>query len=289
MPRVKSRKPKIQDRPRPRTLLLRRLRKSGKPAALIGVVVLALVAVPLGMRGIAELARPLRDAAARGLADAGFRVEHVEIAGAATTPKAIVEAALGVRRGAPILGFSPEQAAARVAALGAVKAAVVERILPDTVRVTIVERRPVAIWQKPDNAFALIGANGAVLTGHDAAAARARDPGLPLLVGAGVPAHARALLALLARFPAIGKRVVAAERIDDLRWNLVLRDHATIKLPDRHMARAMATLMRAEDRIRLLERPVRTIDLRLADRLVVRPYPKGFIAGADSKPSGHQS
>lgn len=289
MPRVKSRKPKIQDRPRPRTLLLRRLRKSGKPALLIGVVVLALVAVPLGVRGVADLARPLRDAASRGLADIGFRVEHIEIEGATTTQDHVVEAALGVRRGAPILGFSPEAAASRVAALGPVKSAVVERLLPDTVRVAIVERRPVAIWQRSDNSFALIGANGAVLTDHDAAAARARDPGLPLLVGAGVPVHAKALLALLARFPTIGKRVVAAERIDDLRWNLLLRDHATIKLPDRHVAAAMATLMRAEDRIKLLERPVRTIDLRLADRLVVRPYPNGFVTGAESKPSGHKS
>ncbi|HEX7391225.1 MAG TPA: cell division protein FtsQ/DivIB [Acidiphilium sp.] len=285
MPRVKSRKPKIQDRPSPRTLLLRRLRKSGRPALLVGAIVVVLVVVPLGVRGVAEVLRPLGSVTAHGLADLGFRVEHVDVVGATTTPAHVIETALDLPRGTPILGFSPAVAAARVEALGPVKSAVVERLLPDTVRVTITERRAVAIWQKPDNSFALIGANGAVLDDHDAAAARARNPGLPLLVGAGVPAHAADLLALLRQFPEIGKHVAAAERIDNLRWNLLLKDRTVIKLPDRHVAAAMATLMTAEARIRLLERPVRTIDLRLADRLVVRPYP----SASPSKPAEHKS
>ncbi|MDD2859812.1 MAG: FtsQ-type POTRA domain-containing protein [Acidiphilium sp.] len=288
MSRVKTRKPKIQDRPSARTLLLRRFRKSGKPALIGAIVIVVLVVVPLGVRGITALFRPVHAGFADLMADGGMRVAHIEIDGATTTPRVAVERALGVRHGMPILGFSPEAAARRIAALGAVRSATVERILPDTIRVEVVERRPVAIWQEPDNRFALIGPDGTVLDGHDAAAARAHDPDLPLLVGAGVPGHAAALLALLKRYPAIAKHVVAAERIDDLRWNLLLRDHTTIKLPDQHEGAAMARLVEAEDRIKLLERPVRTIDLRLADRLVVRPYPKGFITDAAAAP-GHPS
>ncbi|MDD2875731.1 MAG: FtsQ-type POTRA domain-containing protein [Acidiphilium sp.] len=287
MSRVKPRKPKIQDRPSARTLLLRRFRKSGKPALLVGIVVVVLVIVPLSLRGVAGLLRPLHAGAADLLADGGFRIEHIEITGASTTPRPAIEQALGLKDGMPIMGFSPEQASARVAALGAVRSATVERLLPDTVRVDVIERRPVAIWQEPDNHFALIGPDGAVLSDHDAASARAHNPDLPLLVGAGVPDHAEALLTLLRHFPSIAKHVVAAERIDNLRWNLVLRDRTTVKLPDQHEANAMARLMEAEDRIKLLERPVRTIDLRLADRLVVRPYPKGFISEVSAP--GHPS
>lgn len=291
MSRVKSRKPKVQDRPSARTLLLRRLRKSSRPALWVGVACLVLVIVPLGLRGIGGVIRPLHNAAARGMADIGFRVEHVEISGAASTPRAAIERVLALRRGTPILDVSPSDAETRVLALGAVRSAVVERLLPDTVRVSVVERRPIAIWQAPDGHFALIGATGAILDDRGAGAARAHNPNLPLLVGAGAPAHAEALFTLLARFPAVRDRVAAAERVDDLRWNLILRDHATVKLPDQHEERALAVLMHAQDRIKLLERPVRTIDLRLADRLVVRPYPKGFIAdaaGGDAQPD-HKS
>lgn len=278
MPRVKSRKPKIQDRPSARTLLIRRLRKSGRPMLLGGAALLVLLAIPLGLRGADALMRPLRHASASALAAAGFRIEHVEIVGAKSTPKAMVERALDAPRGMPILDFSPSAASARIEALGAVRSATVERLLPDTVRVHVVERRPIAIWQQPDRKFVLIGPKGALLSDHDAVAARRHNPNLPLLVGAGAPDHAEGLLALLARFPVIAHQVVAAERIDNLRWDLLLRDHATVKLPDQHAARAMAVLMNAEHRIQLLERPVRTIDLRVADRLVVRPYPKGFMA-----------
>jgi len=288
MPRVKSRKPKIQDRPSARTLLIRRLRRSGRPALIAGIVIIVLVIVPLGLRGAVDVVGPIHRGFASLLAEGGLRVEHVEITGATTTPRAVVERALDVRTGMPILDFSPSRAASRIAALGAVRSATVERILPDTVRVDVIERRPLAIWQEPDNQFALIGPGGTVLASRDAAAARAHDPDLPLLVGAGVPDHAAALLALLKQYPSIAKHVVAAERIDNLRWNLLLRDHTIVKLPDQHEAAAMARLVEAEDRIKLLERPVRTIDLRLADRLVVRTYPKGFITET-APSSGHQS
>lgn len=281
MPRVKSRKTTVQDRPSARTLLLRRLRKAWRPLALVVGLGVLVIAVPFGLRGAEGLAHWFRDATARLSADAGFRVARIEVNGVTPAGRDAVEQALGVRPGMPILGVSPEAAAARVTALGTVRSAVVERLLPDTLVVTVIERKPLAIWQQPDGTFALIGTTGAVLTDRDAAAARREDPGLKLLVGAGAPDHAQDLLDLLAKFPLVDSRVVAAERIDHLRWNLILRDHTVVELPDAHPERALAVLMQAERKVRLLERPVRKIDLRLADRLVVRPYPKGFISGGD--------
>ncbi len=276
MPRVKPRKTTVQDRPSPRTLLLRRLRRAGRPTAVLGVVAILLIAVPLGLRGVAAVFRPVRAAAAGLAADAGFRVAHIELQGVAPGSRAVVERVIAVERGQPIFAVSPAVVAARVGALGLVRTAVVERVLPDTLRVEVTERRALAIWQRPDGRFALVGPGGAVLEDRDAGAARVHDPSLRLLVGTGAPKHAQDLLNLLARFPAIDSRVVAAERIDRLRWNLILRDKTIVELPDSHPARALSALMQAERKIRLLERPVRRIDLRLADRLVVRPYPKGF-------------
>jgi cell division protein FtsQ len=207
------------------------------------------------------------------LADAGFRVKHIEIDGAHDVPKARILQALDVKHGTPILDVSVSKAAARVAALGAVKQVAIERLLPDTLRVQVTERAPVAIWQTPHDRFALVAAGGAILAGQDAAAARARDPDLTLIVGAGAPAHVDALLAVLRRHKDVASRLAAAVRVDDLRWNLVLKDRTTIKLPSEHVGAALDRLETAQKRIALLDRPVATIDLRLADRLVVRPYP----------------
>ena len=87
------------------------------------------------------------------------------------------------------------------------------------------------------------------------------------------------------RFPAIEERIAAVQRVDDLRWNLIMKNHAVIRLPAQHAGAALAELMSIQNRIQILDRPVRIIDLRRASRLVVRPYPVGFIAGAsDNSP-----
>lgn len=286
MPRMKSRKvPKIQDRLSARAMFVRRLRRGLKPAAIIAAVLLALVIVPALWTGaIGAVAGPLRRGTDNAVASLGFRVRHIRIEGATTTPVSLVRTALGVDYGAPILGFSVTKAVARIDSLGPVKQAVVQRVLPATVVVRITERSPFAIWQGPDNRFVLIDRQGDVMLDHDAAAAKARDPSLLLLAGSDAPRHAAALIDRLHQYPAIERRIVAAQRVDDLRWNLILKDHALVKLPARHVDAALTELMSVQSRIEILDRPVKVIDLRLADRFVVRPYPAGFIAGQDEAP-----
>ncbi|HET9148485.1 MAG TPA: cell division protein FtsQ/DivIB [Acetobacteraceae bacterium] len=283
MPRVKSRKsPKIQDRLSARAMFVRRLRRGLKPAAMVAAVLLALVIVPALWSGAVGAATgPIRRGADAAVARLGFRVEHIRIEGATTTPASLVRSALGVDYGAPILGVPIAEAAERIESLGPVKRAVVQRVLPATLVIHVTERSPFAIWQGPDRRFVLIDRQGNVMLDHDAAAAKARDPSLLLLVGNEAPAHAAALIDRLAHYPAISRRIVAAQRVDDLRWNLILKDHAMVKLPAQHVGAALAELMSVQERIAILDRPVKVIDLRLADRLVVRPYPAGFMAGAD--------
>jgi cell division protein FtsQ len=286
MPRLKtpaksSRQAKVQDRLSSRALLLRRIRRGLKPAALIAALLLAVILIPALWSGaVSTVSGPLHRGAERTVARLGFQVRHIEIKGATTTPVSLIRAALGVDKGASIFGFSVAEAAARIGGLGPVRQATVRRVLPATVLVTVTERRPFAIWQAPDKRFVLIDRRGAIMFNHDAAAAKARDPGLLLLAGAGAPQHASALIDRLDRFPAIEERVAAVQRIDDLRWNLIMKNHALIRLPAQHAGAALAELMAIQNRIQILDRPVRIIDLRLAGRLVVRPYPAGFIEGA---------
>ncbi len=273
MPRMKPKSRKIQDRPSERTLLMRRARRVLKPVALLTLGGSLLLALPIGWRMIAGGSHNvMRQAAIVTLADMGFRVRHVVIDGAITTPKPAIEAALGLRDGMPIFDVTPSRSARTLEQLGVVRQAVVERLLPATVRIRIDERAPAGIWQRPDHGFALIGTDGSVIEARGGTAAHARDPGLLLFVGAQAPAHAGALLTLLQRHAAIGAAVIAAEWIDNLRWNLILRDHAVVELPSRHVNAALALLHRANDKIAILNRPVRMIDLRLHDRLIVKPY-----------------
>lgn len=200
---------------------------------------------------------------------AGLTVQEIFVEGRDETPAAQVLAALGVKRGAPILGFDPARAKEELERLPWVREASVERRLPDTIHVRIAERRPLALWQR-NGQLALIDRDGVEIRGIDPA----RFAHLPVLVGEDAPAHAAQLLALLATEPDLEKRVTAAVRVSGRRWNLRL-DTGTgtsvdVQLPESNFGAAWARLAELDRTNNLLDRSVAAIDMRLPDRLVVR-------------------
>lgn len=198
-------------------------------------------------------------------AQAGFRVENVEVVGRTQTdPKALLAAA-DLRRGSPILAFNPEEARERIESLPWVASAAVERRLPDTVAITIVERKPIALWQHNEK-ITLIDAAGANL----GVVAIESAPALPLIVGGDAPAHVGELLAALSVHPEIAKRVQASSWIGSRRWDLKMDNGVDIRLPEVGMVEALQQLADAEASTRVLERDVAAIDLRLPGKMIVR-------------------
>jgi cell division protein FtsQ len=205
-------------------------------------------------------------AAAIGLsADAGLRLAEVYVEGRGWTRREDVLDALGVAVGDPILGIDPHAAREALASIPWVRAAEVERRLPDTLWVRLVERRPMALWQV-DGRMSLIDDEGRVVT--DRELHRFRE--LPLVVGAGADRHAKDLLVLLSAHPEIAARTAAAVRVGERRWDLRLRNGVTVRLPQAGTEAAMARLAAAEAAEPFLHRDIVAVDLRRDDRLVVQ-------------------
>lgn len=200
---------------------------------------------------------------------AGLKVQEIFVDGRIETPASQVLAVLGVKRGSPILAFSPAQAKADLEQLPWVKNAAVERRLPDTILVRIVERRPMALWQHGGR-LGVIDYDGEEIK----TAAPAKFANLPMVVGDDAPKHAAQLLALLALEPELEKRVTAAVRVSGRRWNLRMDagEGATVdvQLPEINAGAAWSHLAEVERANRLLDRNISVIDLRLPDRLIVR-------------------
>ena len=93
----------------------------------------------------------------RVFAKLGFVVRDVFVVGRSATPKATL-LNIAVSRGTPILAVD-RGSQKRVQTLPWVRHATVRRVLPDTVVVEIIERRPLAIWQH-EKKFALIDEEG---------------------------------------------------------------------------------------------------------------------------------
>ena len=213
-------------------------------------------------------------------------IEHIVVEGQRLTTEHDVEEALGLSPGDPIMGFSIGDAERDVEALPFVATATVQRRLPGTVLVRLVERTPFAVWQNQGR-FVLIDRTGKVvenqgLNGKDAEAFAK----LPLVVGEGAPPAAETLVDALDATPSVKSHVVAMVRVGQRRWNLTLRNGCDVLLPEAEEAPALKRLAVFEQDHKLLERPLLTIDMRLPDRLLIRerPVDPAPPEGADGKP-----
>ena len=303
--RARTRKPvPMQDRLSAHALFFRRVRRSIKPGLwILGGVFVLIIGSEL-YRQIPEIgpvlspAGSLRHDFGAAAATVGFKITNVQINGADTTPEPVILQALGVGAGDPILGFSLVNAEARIEQLGPIQSTIVERALPGTLIVTVTERAPYAVWQTQVSRgsaalpkFVVIDKNGDIIANQDAVAAKRRNPALLLLTGADAPEMAGTLMNELIPYPAVRAHVAAAERIDGLRWNLILQNNTVVKLPEENEAQAIAELAQMQASMALLDRPVEVIDLRLPGRMAVRPYPgaapaPGAASQADTPRTG---
>ncbi len=271
-----------KDRPSAVKLMLRRQRRFARPLGL-GVLLLGIVLIAYGalhgrVGGAGGSIVGWRERVGRAI---GLSVQTVDIDGRANTPEPLLREALGIRIGDPIFGVSIEAARLRIESLSWVEHAVVERRLPGTIHVSLIERRPFAIWQSQGK-FQLIGRDGGVVANEDVSAFAS----LPLVVGAGAPGHAAELLDALQGQPALAARVGAAVRVGERRWNLQLKNGITVMLPESHATAALTRLMELQAADALLDRPIAAVDLRLPDRLVVRPLPPAATSPNASASAG---
>lgn len=198
----------------------------------------------------------------------GLAVSQVEVEGRDRVSREAILDALGVGRGTPILAVDPVEAKRRLETLSWVQGASVERRLPDTLYIRLVERRPLAFWQR-DGKLVLVDRDGVVVpTEH-----LDRFGNLIVLVGPDAPQAGSALLDMLATEPALARRVTAAARVGGRRWNLRLDNGVEVELPEQDADAAWHRLAAIERSDGVLERAILRVDLRLSDRIVVRTAP----------------
>jgi cell division protein FtsQ len=202
----------------------------------------------------------------------GLVVRDVLVEGRRRTPPEALRDRLGLAIGMPLLAVDTTTAKERLETLAWVERATVARMLPDTVQVRLLERQPLALWQR-DGRFEVIDRAGAVIEG--AANDRTQEYAhLRVLVGDDAPESAASLFALLSTEPELSARVVAATRVGGRRWNVHLDNQVEVLLPERNALGAWRLLADKARDDALLERAITVIDLRfLPERLHLRLDP----------------
>lgn len=207
---------------------------------------------------------------------AGFTVKRVDVVGIRHMDSApVYQIALDQRSMAmPLVDVGDIRQ--QLLKFGWVKDARVSRRLPDTLVVDIVERKPAALWQGPQQ-LALIDSDGTVIDRVPVT----QMPDLPLLIGPGANLHERELNDLLGGAPTLKPQLVSASWIGGRRWDLTLQTGETIALPEGQEAakKALSKFADLDKSTGLLGRGLLRFDLRLPGKMIVRfPSPPGDAA-----------
>lgn len=222
---------------------------------------------------VAENGRPL-DILARL---AGFGVERVTITGLSRMYEREVLSTAGIDWRSSVPFLDVDAVRERLLAEKLIASASVRKLYPNEIVINQVEREPAALWQQ-NGEIQVIAADGKVIDDlRDE-----RYVNLPLVVGAGANERLKEYLDLIEAAGPLGSRIRAGTYVSGRRWTLKL-DGVDIRLPETDPAEALARLVRLERESRILEKDIIAVDLRMADRVVVRLTEEAAAARAESR------
>ena len=227
------------------------------------VLVLVLIGVLLASGIIGRTVHGVGNGINMVVADAGFGISEIHITGNRRTPYNQVLEVLGMQPGESIFSADLWGAQNRLKHLDWIASAEVHRRYPDAIFVSLVEKRPFALWQLPPNAkgeapIAVVERSGAVIATRDVEKFRR----LPKLVGAAAAANAADLIDAVQGKRAIAARIAAYSYQSQRRWNLLLDDGVTVQLPEQGWQKQLDALEHLIIDNAILERDISEIDLR---------------------------
>jgi cell division protein FtsQ len=209
------------------------------------------------------------EAAHQGLlqttAASGFALREVRVEGRGETAVADILSAVRANRGDPILGIDIDAVRQRLEDLPWIESASVERRFPDQLIVSVTEAEPMALWQRSQKLF-LVSRDGAVIE----TANLGKYAKLLIIVGEDAPKKAQDLFDILAQEPELRTHVTAAVLVGKRRWNIRMDNDVDVKLPEDGALEAWRHFADLNRQDNLLDKDITVVDLRQADRVVVR-------------------
>lgn len=206
----------------------------------------------------------------------GAVVQKIEVQGVQFTTREELDAALGLKRGQGLVTYDTTAARKRLEKLPWVAQAQVVRELPDTLKVDVTEKIPLARMEK-DGELWVVDDHGAPVVDD----VNTRFGYLPVLEGDGAPQQAAALFDLLRPWPNLITNLKQATWVGARRWDLQFASGVTVQLPADEKgygpADALTRLAALEEARHVLTLPAGEVDLRLPDRMSLR-LPEGVGA-----------
>ena len=139
-----------------------------------------------------------------------------------------------------------------------IKTIEIERVLPNAIKIKIVEKKPIAIWQnKLGNK--LITENGSIIS---VANPNIYKNQLPIIIGEEGKKNTFQILKMLKKVPELYKNVWSISYINKRRWDVYLKQGITVLLPKDKIDDAWEKIYVLHKKYKILDIGLTEIDLR---------------------------
>jgi cell division protein FtsQ len=202
----------------------------------------------------------------------GLDVRDVFVEGRKNASLDIIMSAAQVATKAPILAYDIEAIRDNLLKVDWIKTVTVQRRLPNLLYIKLVERQPIALWQRQGKHY-LVDKDGVVIKSPILDTFKS----LPIVAGTNAPAHTPKLLALLDKFITVRKHLTAMIRIRERRWDITIDGTITVKLPEEGLEDALARLSILLDEQKIIPGDVLSVDLRLPKQVIMRLTPEAAV------------
>lgn len=137
----------------------------------------------------------------------------------------------------------------------------IEREYPDTIKIQVNEKQPIAIWQH-DQKFYYVTENGSVMSIR-----KVKDIEKFIVVaGNNAPIHTPDLVSFLGLDQELMSQITSAIWVGNRRWNIKLESGMLIKLPETTPEIAWNKFIKINSNPEFKEKAYKSVDLRIQDR-----------------------
>jgi len=196
------------------------------------------------------------------IANVGFTLQHIVVDGRIRTKSDVIFKTLDLKKGQYIYDVNLQDILGRLERLPWIHSVRLERRLPDTLFVKLIEKHPVAFWQDNKKHY-LVDTYGTLIGEFPL-----KDyPGYVVATGQGAAEKLPWLVQTVGRYENIYAKTTGAVFVSRRRWDLILKNTLTVKLAEDNIDEALGRLVELDKENRLSSPNIDTVDLRSPGRV----------------------
>ena len=194
----------------------------------------------------------------------GFKIKNILISGTHNLSQDYLRNIIKTQNNINILNVNLHRIYNKIIQNSWVEETYVERILPDTIKIKVLEKKPIAIWQN-QKGNKLITANGDVIS-H--ANVNKFKNNFPIIKGEKSKKNISTILKILETNKNFAKNIWSLTFINQRRWDLHFNQGLIVRLPSQDIIKAWQKIIKLQTNYNILNLRLTEIDLRNPEQIL---------------------